>query len=431
MPDFNITKGSSINDLDPEPEKPKPKVRKVRKVKKTKAPAGTPSPEPRSKPEPERKESESWSGAALPGGAIPDIKSELDILGKGTGAIRFVDKADSIIVPTILPGFNRAIRTGGAPMNCIAAIHGPSKGGKTAFCLGLMRSFQLQAHFGVYIDAEHTLDKTFVSHCGVDPEQMEYVAPLTYEETTSKVEKYINNFRAGRDKGNIHPNRCLLFVVDSINKLVPENELKELSEVGKGYPLRALMNTVWMDRLTPIVGSLPILFVVLAHEKVKLDAGIFEKKYRVKGGESLIYDSTMVIRVQVVGTKKRTVSGKKVVVAQICQGIIEKNKVGVCADRFRFVMGQGRGGYPIGFDYAEQIIEEAKLRGENSPIVRGTGGIWRHNLLPDGRIKGDAAFVDWLRTRPEAVDSMIAELNDTAIEAVVSDDSEEDEDSDE
>ncbi len=412
MSEYGVSKGS-LTDLD-EPEQPK-QARKVRKVKRTKAPQDQ---------EPERKPSESWSGAALPGGAIPDIRSELDILGKGAGAIRFADKEESIIVPTVLPGFNRAIRTGGAPANCIAAIHGPSKGGKTAFCLALVRSFQLQAHFTVYIDAEHTLDKRFVNECGVDASQMEYVAPLTYEGTTEKVEKYIANFRDGRDKGKIHPNRCLLFVVDSINKLVPENELKALSEVGKGYPLRALMNTVWLDRLTPIVGSLPILFVVLAHEKVKLDAMPFEQKYRVKGGETIIYDSTVVIRVQVVGTKKRTVDGKKVIVAQVCEGKIEKNKVGIASDRFRFVMGQGRAGYPIGFDYAEQILEEARLRGDNSPIVRGTGGVWRHDSLPDGRIRGDAAFVDWLRERPEVVDALITELNDTAIEAVVSDDSE-------
>lgn len=427
MADYSVTSGS-INDLDPEPEpqpQPQPQARKVRKVKRTKSPA---APEPGTEPEPERKPSESYPRAALPGGRIPDIRSELDILGKGVGAIRFADKADSIIVPTVLPGFNRAIRCGGAPMNCIAAIHGPSKGGKTAFCLALMRSFQLQAHFGVYIDAEHTLDKRFVSECGVDPSQMEYVAPLTYEETTSKVEQYIKNFRDGRDKGKIHPNRCLLFVVDSINKLVPENELEELSKVGKGYPLRALMNTVWLDRLTPIVGSLPILFVALAHEKVKVDAKPFEKKYRVKGGEGLIYDSTMVIRIQVVGTKKRTVGGTKVVAAQICEGRIEKNKVGIASDRFRFVMGQGRAGYPIGFDYCEAVVEEARLRGDNSPIVRATGGVWRHGSLPDGRIKGDAALVDFLRENPDTVDLLISELNDTAIEAVVSDDSEEDED---
>lgn len=411
MTKYSVSSGS-LNDLDPESEpETKSRARKVRKVKKTRS------------LEPERKRSETYSQAALPGGEIPDVRSELDILGNGVGSIRFEDKADSIIVPTVLPGFNRAIRCGGAPANCIAAIHGPSKGGKTAFCLALMRSFQLQAHFGVYIDAEHTLDKRFVSECGVDPAQMEYVAPLTYEETTGKVEHYIKNFRDGRDKGKIHPNRCLLFVVDSINKLVPKNELEELSEVGKGYPLRALMNTVWLDRLTPIVGSLPILFVVLAHEKVKIDAGMFEKKYRVKGGETLIYDSTMVIRIQVVGAKKRTVKGTKVIAAQICEGRIEKNKVGIASDRFRFVMGQGRAGYPVGFDYAEQVIEEAKLRGDNSPIVRGTGGVWRHDILPDG-IKGDASLVDFLRGRPDVVDQLIKELNETAIEAVISDDSE-------
>lgn len=420
MSEYTVSKGSVTDLADPESES-KPKAKKVRKVKKAKS----------STPKTEREPSESFASAALPGGTIPDVRPELDILGKGAGAIRFVDKADSIIVPTVMPGFNRATRTGGAPMNCIMAIHGPSKGGKTAFCLGLMRSFQLQAHLGVYIDAEHTLDKKFVRECGVDAEQMEYVAPMTYEETTKKVETFINNFRKGRDEGKIHPNRCLLFVVDSINKLVPENELEELSEVGKGYPLRALMNTFWMDRLTPIVGSLPILFVALAHEKVKIDAKLFEKKYRVKGGEGLIYDSTVVVRVQVVGKKKRTVSGKQVVTAQVCEGTIEKNKVGIATDRFRFVMGQGRAGYPIGFDYCEQIIEEAKLRGEGSPMVRKSGGWWKHDLLPDGKLKGDATFVDWLRERPDVVDTMITELNDTAIEAVVSDDSEDENEDDE
>ncbi len=415
MTDYTVSKGS-VSDLDDSEPGPKPKAKKVRKVKKAKPGAS----------KVERGPSESFASVALPGGEIPDVRPELEILGKGAGAIRFVDKADSIIVPTVMPGFNRATRCGGAPMNCIMAVHGPSKGGKTAFCLALVRSFQLQGHFGVYVDAEHTLDKTFVRHCGVDAKQMEYVAPMTYEETTKKVETFINNFRKGRDEGKIHPNRCLLFVVDSINKLVPKDELEELSEVGKGYPLRALMNTFWMDRLTPIVGSLPILFVMLAHEKVKIDALPFQKKYRVKGGDGLIYDSTVVIRVQVVGTKKRTVNGKQVIAAQICEGKIEKNKVGIATDKFRFVMGQGRAGYPIGFDYCEEIIEEARLRGEGSPIVRKSGGWWNHDLLPDGKLKGDAAFVDWLRERPAVVDSMIAELNDTAIEAVVSDDSEDD-----
>jgi len=254
---------------------------------------------------------------------------------------------------------------------------------------------------------------------------MEYLAPMTYEETTKSVETYINNFKKGRDKGKIHLNRCLLFIVDSINKLVPENELEELSKIGKGYPIRALMNTVWMDRLTPIVGSLPIFFVMLAHEKVKIDAGIFDKKYRVKGGEGLIYDSTVVVRIKVVGKKKRTVNKKEVVVGQIHEGVIEKNKIGIASDRFRFVMGQGRAGYPIGFDYCEQVLEEAKLRGDNSPLVRKTGGNWFNDLLPDGTIKGDAKFVDWLRERPQVVDALIAELNATAIEATVSEEPEE------
>lgn len=410
MSDLNITKGS-LSDLDDERENNSAGSHGAQKEIK-------------------RNQSTTWASAALPGGEIPDIREELSILGKGIGSIRLSQKKDSVIVPTILPGFNRAIRTGGAPTSCMTLIHGPSKSGKTALCLGFARSFQLQGHFVVYVDAEHSLDKKFATECGVDDDQMELILPRTYEETTERVEKLINNFEEGRKKKRISKNRCLLLVVDSINKLVPEDELAKMAEVGKGYPLRALMNTVWLDRLTPIVASLPILFVALAHEKTKIDAKNFEKKYTVKGGVSLIYDSTVVVRVKNVGIKKRSINGVSSTVAQICEGTIEKNKVGIAADRFRFVMGQGRGGYPIGFDYCEQILEEAKLRGANSPIAKGSDNTWRHDLLPDGKIKGDAKFVDWLRKNPRVTNELIEELNETAIEAVVSEDSGDEEDED-
>jgi RecA/RadA recombinase len=374
-----------------------------------------------------KKKPKTWAKAALPGGEIPRSNPSLGILTKDVKLIPLSEKADTSIVPTTLCGLNRALKVGGVPTGRMGLFHGPSKGGKTALCLGLVRSFQLQSHLAVYIDAEHTLDKKFVSQCGVDLDQMQYLAPMTYEETTEKVEALINNFRVGREKGNIPLGCCLLIVVDSITKLVPKNELKELGEVGKQYPLRAYMNAVWLDKLTPIVGSLPILFVMLAHEKTKIDATVFEKKYNVKGGGSLIYDTSFVVRVKEVGVKKRTVAGKKVVVGKIHEGVVDKSKIGVQSEKFRFVMGQGREGYPIGFDYCEEVIEEAKLRGSDSPIVRQSGGVWKHDLIPDGSMKGDAKFVDWLRENPKVVDAMVTELNETAIDVVIEEEEEDEE----
>lgn len=360
-----------------------------------------------------------WAKAALPGGEIPSTNPSLDILMKGVGAISFSAKPETVIVPTSLPGLNRALKIGGVPAGTIMLVHGPSIGGKTALGLAIARSFQLGGHVAMFVDAEHSLQQTLVDGCLVDSDQLQYVAPLTYEETAEKVEKAISNLRDGRKSGDIHHSVCLLIIVDSITKLVPESELKALSEVGKGYPLRALMNTVWLDRLTPMIGSLPILFMMFAHEKVKIDAAPFEKKYTVKGGKALIYDSSVIIRVQEVEKKKRTVAGKKVIVGSVHQGVVEKSKLDISSEKFRFVMGKGKCGYPVGFDYCEDVVEEAKLRGDDSPIERTTSGVWKHDLLPGGSIKGDAALVDWLRGNPDVVDSFVTELNETAIDVVI------------
>lgn len=377
-----------------------------------------------------KKKSKSWAKAALPGGEIPSTNPSLDVLMKGVKAIPFSAKPDTIIVPTSLPGLNRALKVGGLPTNCIMLVHGPSIGGKTAFGLAVARSFQLLGHIAVFIDAEHSLHPTLVEGCKVDADQLQYIAPLTYEDTTNRVEKIISNFREGRKKKTISENACLLFIVDSMTKLVPESKLKELAKTGKEYPLNALMNTAWLDKLTPIVGSLPILFMMFAHEKVKIDATMFEKKYTIKGGQALIYDSSVIIRMKEVGKKKRTVDGKPVVVGTIHEGVIEKSKLDISAEKFRFVMGKGRLGYPVGFDYCEEVIEEAKLRGDDSPIHRATGGkwTWRTGPNPDEYIaKSDAAFVDWLRENPDMVDTFITELNETAIDVVVEGDEEESE----
>lgn len=410
--DLEIRPGS-IAELEAAAE-PEGGGKKVRKLKTDGEPSGTSGP---AAPAP------GWTAAALPGSAIPDVRKELGVLLQGVDLKPISEKPATIIVPTVFPGLNRATRIGGVPVSCVCCIHGPSKGGKTAFCLGLVQSFQLQGHFAVYVDAEHTLDKTFVSNCNVDTGQMEYLAPMSYEETTQKVEKLINNLRKGRDNGRIHPNRCLLIIVDSLTKLVPENELEKLSEVGKGFPLRALMNTAWLDKLTPHIGTLPILFVVLAHEKVKIDAKPFEKKYRVKGGESLIFDSTMAIRVSVVGSRKVQVDGKRVEVAIVHKGVIEKSKVGICHEQFIFTMGMGKEGYPVGIDPVDSILEEAKLRGSGCILSRGTGGLWEYPGLPGGKIRGDGNLIEYLRANPDLVDTLIRELNETAINAVVEEDS--------
>jgi hypothetical protein len=359
--------------------------------------------------------SKDWTKAALPGGEIPEISEALSVVMKGSSAIPLVKKEESLLVPTCLPGLNRALRIGGMPMSSICAVHGASKSGKTALCLALARSFQLQSHIVVFIDAEHSLDRSFAANCGVDLNQLQYLGPRTFEQATKEVEGIINNFEVARKKRKIGKDVCLLLVVDSLNKLCPEDELKEISKVGKAFPLRALMSTTWLDRLTPIVGSLPILFVGLAHEKTVMDAKPFQQQYRVKGSSALIYDSTIVIRVTTAGKVKVN----KQEVAIVHKGTIEKSKVSSNRETFGFTMGKGVLDYVLGLDYPATLIEEMKHRGKASPVKKD-GKNWYHEDLPDGCIYGERNFLLHLREHPDLVDRLTEELNATATDCVVS-----------
>jgi len=355
--------------------------------------------------------------ATLPSVEIPDVRSDLDVLLKGTGVKLLVDKAPRVVVPTIFPGFNRATRVGGLPSG-IYCVTGPSGEGKTALGLGLIQSFQRQGHLCHFEDAEGTLDKDFAQICDVDLDQLPYEIPETYEESHDRIAKLIKNFRNGRKSGDIHSDRCLFIVLDSITKLTPESELTK-KEIKKAYPLRALMNTLWLDKLTPVIAKEPIFFLMFAHEKEVIDEKSNVKIKKHKGGDALRYDSTLFIRVDIVKSLRAEIDGEKHTIGDLHRVIVQKNKVGIKKEQFFFVMSNGKGGTPVGFDVVRGIMEEAKLRGKNSPIVRASGGLWKHKGLPDGSIKFDSKFLAYVSKRPGLIDQMIEDLNETAMEAIV------------
>ncbi len=352
---------------------------------------------------------------------IPDTSDQLAVLLKDVGDVKFLStKEEASIVRTIFPGFNRASRVSGIPLNCMTLIHGPSKGGKTAFAMGMVLSFQQAGHLVFYIDAEGTLAKGWFEKCGGRPELLPYDVPDTYEQAVDRVNKLIKNFEKGREKGTIDKSQGLLIVVDSITKLTPEKELEKLGEVGKGYPLSALFNTVWLDKLTPKVTKLPIQFMMIAHEKRVLDSRSPVPVYKAKGGDSLIYDPSMVVRIDSAKKLKRKVKDGSVVIGQEHRGIVTKNKLGILAEQFVFVMSNGKGFCPIGFDLAREVMEEAKLRdGVKCHLTRKTGAVWHFPTFPDGKIKGDENCARFLGKNPDVLVQIVAHLDDTAIDAVV------------
>jgi RecA/RadA recombinase len=320
------------------------------------------------------------------------VMDELALVSKGISGWKTMDEASqSVVVPTIFPSFNRAMQVGGAPTGCIWLLHGPWGSGKTALSVGMIKSFQEHNHLTAFVDAELAAEtKRWIPALGVETGACLYYEPETYEETADSIAKTLNNFRKGKKEGKIHPDRCFCMVVDSINKLVPEDELKKLGKVGKGYPLRAIMNSSMLNFLTPIVHKEYITFIILAQESIKIDAKQFEKKYKVKGGEQMWFDSTICIRV--LGAREVKIGegdDDKYIIGHRHPYVIEKNKVGIAKDMGAFFTSTGRGEIPMGFDFARGVAEEALKRN----FFKKKGSWFGHSLLDDVEAMSDGGTV--------------------------------------
>lgn len=245
-------------------------------------------------------DSSSWSGKYI----------------EAAGSIDGWSTADQVLdlitsVQTVFPDFNRATQVGGLPVRRIHTVHGPTHGGKTAFVLGLVKSFVDVGYLGGYVDAEYSLGKEFAQEVVWELEKKPNflaVRPENYEQTISKVDAFL--FKAMKVKEKIPDSKAIL-VIDSINKLVPKRELEKLLKEGqindkgaveltKGHHgrYRAALNQAWLDQLTPKVSKSDTAVVIIAQERDDQDTtDFFNDKFKVKGGAALLFDASLVMRV--------------------------------------------------------------------------------------------------------------------------------------
>jgi len=346
---------------------------------------------------------------------IPEISEQLNVLSGGVKSAKRLSQKKAVqVVPTEFVGMNRAGKIGGLSAPSITTVYGPSGEGKSVFVFGLIADFQRQNHLAALVDAEFTADLEFADYCGVDPDRLLYLQPTTYENTVKEIEKIINNFKDGKKKGKIHPNTVLLLAIDSVSKLIPANELAKLGKKDRSFPLRAAMNSAWMDKLNVDIHDDSIHIVLVAHEKKTLDASPFEEQTHVKGGDALIYESRQQIRINVKKRLKEEIGGKKVQIGKVHRGLIKKNKLGAEGGEFYFIVTNEFSENGIGFDRVLEVMEECKLRDKQSICRRKVGAVWVWDRLPDGKLKGDSNFEELLRSDPELLENLTKDLNDTA-----------------
>lgn len=327
-------------------------------------------------------------------------------------------------VSTIFPDFNRASRCGGLPVNRMHTIHGPTHGGKTAFLLGLLKSFLLGGHVAAYVDAEHSTPQEFATEVMGDLEQYpDFMAikPRTYEQTIDAVDAFLDMMTTRRKK---QPNLYSMCAIDSINKLQPARELKNIlkdggDEVSKGHAgrYRASVNQSWLNHLSPRLKAAGCAMVFIAQERDAGDGELWEADggVEIKGGQALKFDASMLIRVSksfpMRDTSTATDKSKGDVVGFAHKVRIYKSKVshmdGAWTDCiYHFSNGRQT---PPGFDLQRDAIYVAKKLG----IVQVSGSwlSWRKR-----RWQGETKSVLWLANNQDALMELVSDIDKRLVE---------------
>jgi RecA/RadA recombinase len=362
----------------------------------------------------ESSSSDSNSGVEVSPSKLPKLSKRSKQLSKAVEGIDDFQLWSSIpplmVCPTRFTSFNRASKCGGIPGGMLGILHGPSQGGKTVFLAEILYDAWVTGGWGLFVDAEcRAVDIKWFSTICSSLDEIAYVKPKTYEACIKGIEKYRAKFRKAKDKGDLPPGAFLAIGIDSINRLTPSNELKELLEgkVGaRGYPLRALLTSKWLDKILPTLERDEILVFIL-REGVKLDAMENQKKYIVKGGNAPIYDAGWICRVTSVAKVKKEVAkadkedddGKKkkkkrVLIGEKHELEVIKNSLGPHLDEAAFFytsVGESKS-TPLGLDFAREVREESLLR-KIVKQVTGNGYFYKGEKIANNKIE----YLNWLK----------------------------------
>lgn len=304
---------------------------------------------------------------------IPPVSERSRKLSKVVGSIDGFELWSEVkspeICPTRITSFNRAIKCGGIPGGMLGVLHGPSSGGKTLLLAEFVHAAWATGGWGLFVDAEcRGVDlKWFSAICG-DLTEVLYYKPRTYEDCIDRIEVFRRKFREAKVSGIVPEEAFLAIGIDSINRLTPSTELEEILKGkvdARGYPLRAMLTSRWLDKIIPTLERDEILIFV-QRESRKLDAVPGQKTYRVKGGTAPIYDGGWICRVTSAARVKVEVKGKKdkVLVGEKHEIEVIKNSLGPHLNELAFFYSSVgvESGAPLGFDFAREVREEALHR---------------------------------------------------------------------
>lgn len=305
-----------------------------------------------------------------------------------------------------------ALGCGGVPIGRIIEIWGPESSGKTTTCLQLAKAcqkhyFPKKKAYGtvVYIDVEHSLDRSWATKIGVDVDNMAISQPDSGEDAFSIIDQCI-------DSGLVD-----LIIVDSVAALVPQKIL----DGDIGDQTMAALAQLMSKGLSKIKGkcnntNTTVIFVNQIREKV---GQMFGNPEVTPGGKALKFYASVRAEVK----RKEAVKVGQEIVGSVAHLTMRKNKVAPPFAVAEYEICFGLKERPVyGIDWVASLVRVAESRG----VLSTKGSFYKFEDITIGN--GEAAVIKALRDDQKLIEKVRAKLYEQIVDSVIdsTEDTEED-----
>jgi len=278
---------------------------------------------------------------------------------------------------------------GGIPKGRVTEIFGNESGGKTTLALTIIAQAQKGGGVGAFVDAEHTFDPSWAAKLGVDVAKMLYHDPESGEEALTVVELMLKSKAVD------------VIVVDSVSALVPLAELQgEMGEAQMGLQARLMSQA--MRKLTSATDKSQAALIFINQLREKLGNTSWGPSETTTGGRALKFYASLRLDVR----RTEQIKSQETVLGHQMRVLAVKNKT---APPFR------RTFVPLLYERGIDGVGEFVDLGVSAGLIEKSGAWYAFRHDPRGVAnermgQGREAAVEWLRTRPESLTKMRAQL---------------------
>jgi recombination protein RecA len=300
---------------------------------------------------------------------------------------------DIAVISTGAFSLDLALGVGGLPRGRVVEIYGQESSGKTTLALHVIASAQKGGGLAAFVDAEHAMDPNYARRIGVNLDDLLVSQPNSGEEALTITEQLVKS-------GALD-----VVVIDSVAALTPQAEID--GNMGDSHMgLQARLMSQAMRKLTSAIAQTKTLCIFTNQVREKIGI-MFGNPETTPGGKALKFYASVRLNVQRIGAIKDPTGA---VIGNRTRVKVVKNKVAPPFTEAEFDILYARG-----ISWEGSVLDAAVTR--NIVTKRGSWFSFENEQIGQGAI----AATEFLRSNPEIVEQIIAQIKGTPPVAIEKD----------